>query len=68
MQKLFATQPELFVTTRELDHHALDDTEAVLDWSKIERNSQAPQPPTVFFVSFDVSLLCHRVHEFSVVV
>ena len=39
MQKTFATQPELFVTTRELDHralHALDDTEAVLDWSKIE--------------------------------
>ena len=39
MQKPFATQPELFVTARELDHralHALDDTEAVLDWSKIE--------------------------------
>ena len=39
MQKPFATQPELFVTTRELDHralHALDDTEAVLDWSEIE--------------------------------
>jgi transposase, IS5 family len=37
--KPFATQPELFVTTRELDHralHALDDTEAVLGWSKIE--------------------------------
>ena len=36
MQKPFATQPEFFVTTRELDHralHALDDTEAVLDWS-----------------------------------
>jgi len=39
MQKTFATQPELFVTTRELGHRALnatDDTEAVLDWSKIE--------------------------------
>ena len=39
MQKSFATQPELFVTTRGLDHpalHALDDTEAVIDWSKIE--------------------------------
>ena len=39
MQKPFATQPELFVIMRELDHralHALDDTEAVLDWSKIE--------------------------------
>ena len=35
MQKPFATQPELFVTTRERDHRALDDTEAVLDWSKI---------------------------------
>ena len=31
-------------------------------------NSQAPQPPTGFFVSFDVSLLGHRAHEFSVVV
>jgi len=34
MQKPFTTQPELFVTTRDLDHptlHALDDTEAVLD-------------------------------------
>ena len=39
MQKPFATQPELFVTARELDQRALDaldDTEAVLDWSKIE--------------------------------
>jgi len=33
MQKPFATQPELFVTTRERDHRALDDTEVVLDWS-----------------------------------
>jgi hypothetical protein len=29
---------------------------------------QAPQPPTGFFVSFDVSLLGHWAHEFSVVV
>ena len=39
IQKPFATQPELFVTTRELDHcalHALGDTEAVLDWPKID--------------------------------
>jgi len=39
MQKPFITQPELFVTTSDLEHpslHALDDTEAVLDWSKIE--------------------------------
>ena len=39
MQKPFTTQPELFVTTSDLEHpslHALDDTEAVLDWSKIE--------------------------------
>jgi IS5 family transposase len=39
MQKFFITQPELFVTTSELEHpslHALNDTEAVLDWSKIE--------------------------------
>ena len=38
MQKPFATQPD-FCHMRELDHpalHALDDTEAVLDWSKIE--------------------------------
>jgi len=34
MQKPFITQPELFVSTNDLDHpalHALDDTEAVLD-------------------------------------
>ena len=39
MQKPFAIQPELFVTAHEFDHralHAIDDTEAVLDWSKIE--------------------------------
>ncbi|MEO1919028.1 MAG: IS5 family transposase [Paracoccaceae bacterium] len=39
MQKPFITQPELFVSSSDLDHpalHALDDTEAVLDWSKIE--------------------------------
>ena len=39
IQKPFITQPELFVSTNDLDHpalHALDDTEAVLDWSKIE--------------------------------
>ena len=35
---------------------------------KIQGNSQAPQPPTGFFVSFDVSLLGHWAHEFSVVV
>ena len=39
MQKLFASQPELFISSTELNHpslHALDDTEAVVDWSKIE--------------------------------
>ena len=39
MQKPFATQAELFVSSSDLEHpalHALDDTEAVLDWSKIE--------------------------------
>ena len=36
MQKPFATRPKLFVITRELEHPALDDTEAVLDWSTIE--------------------------------
>ena len=39
MHKPLSTQPEPFVTTCELDHpalHALDDTEAVLDWCKIE--------------------------------
>ena len=39
MQKQFISQSELFVSTSDLDHptlHALDDTEAVLDWSKIE--------------------------------
>ena len=39
MQKPFISQPELFISAHDLDHsalHALDDTAAVLDWSKIE--------------------------------
>jgi len=39
MQNPFVSQPVLFVTMRDLEHpalHALDDTEAVLDWSKME--------------------------------
>ena len=39
MQKSFNTQPELFVNASDVDHpilHALDDTEALLDWSRIE--------------------------------
>ena len=39
MQKLFVTQAELFVSISDLEHpalYALDDTEAVLDWSKLE--------------------------------
>lgn len=39
MQKPFASQPELFISSTELNHpylHAVDDKEAVLDWSKIE--------------------------------
>ena len=39
MQKRFVTQAKLFVSSSDLKHpalHALDDTEAVLDWSKIE--------------------------------
>jgi len=40
MQKPFSTQPELFVSTSDLDHpifHSLDDTQALLDWSEIEK-------------------------------
>lgn len=39
MQKSFSTQPKLFVTASDLDHQiirSLDDTEELLDWSKIE--------------------------------
>ena len=39
MQKPFVTQAELFVSSSDLEHpalHAFDDTEAVLDLSKIE--------------------------------
>ena len=39
MQKHFVTQAEFFVSSSDLEHpalHALDDTEAVLGWSKIE--------------------------------
>jgi len=40
MQKPFATQPKLFVSSLDLSYpalHALDDTEELLDWSEIER-------------------------------
>ena len=39
MQKPFVTQADLFVSSSDLEQPALyafDDTEAVLDWSKIE--------------------------------
>ena len=39
MQKPFTTQPELFVTSADLEHpslQGLDGAEAVLDWSKLE--------------------------------
>ena len=39
MQKPFVPQAELFVSSSDLEHpalHALDNTEAVWDWSKIE--------------------------------
>ena len=39
MQKSFITQPELFIAASDLNHpilHSLDDTEALLDWSRIE--------------------------------
>ncbi|ORU92053.1 MAG: hypothetical protein A6F70_01860 [Cycloclasticus sp. symbiont of Bathymodiolus heckerae] len=40
MQKPFSTQPDLFVSTADLEHpilHSLDDTEALLEWSEIEK-------------------------------
>jgi len=40
MQKSFTTQPELFVSSIDLNHpvlHALDDTEALLDWTQVEQ-------------------------------
>ena len=39
MQKPFSTQPELFVTSADLEHpslQGLDGAEAVLDWAKLE--------------------------------
>ena len=39
LSKTFNTQPESFLLASDLDHsilHSLDDTEALLDWSKIE--------------------------------
>ncbi len=39
MQKSFTTQPEMFVCAAELDHptlHALEDAQALLEWSEIE--------------------------------
>ena len=40
MQKPFSTQPELFITSAELEHASLqrlDGAEAVLDWVKLEQ-------------------------------
>ena len=40
MQKPFSTQPELFVTSADLEHPSLqgfEGAEAVLDWSKLEQ-------------------------------
>jgi IS5 family transposase len=40
MQKKFTTQPPLFVHSSDFDHpilHGLDDAEAVIDWSELER-------------------------------
>lgn len=40
MQKSFIAQPALFISTAALEHpilHALDDTEALLEWSNIEK-------------------------------
>ena len=39
MQKSFTTQPELFVSSADLNHpvlHTLDNTEALLDWRQVE--------------------------------
>ena len=41
MQNPFVSQPGLFVTTSDLEQlapHALDATEAVLGWSKLEQS------------------------------
>jgi IS5 family transposase len=40
MQKSFSTQTQLFISATDIDHpilRSLDDTEALLDWSRIER-------------------------------
>jgi len=39
MQKPYSTQPELFVTSADIEHpslQGLDGAEAVLDWAKLE--------------------------------
>ena len=40
MQKKFTTQPPLFIHSADFDHpilHGLDEAEAVIDWSVLER-------------------------------
>ena len=40
MQKKFTTQPTLFIHSADFDHpilHGLDEAEAVIDWSVLER-------------------------------
>jgi hypothetical protein len=43
-----------------MKNYPLDLNENVKNYTLKSSNSQAPQPPTGFFVSFDVSLLGHR--------
>jgi IS5 family transposase len=40
MKKAFSTQPELFITSADLEHaslQGLDGAEAILDWVKLEQ-------------------------------
>ena len=40
MQKLFSTQPKLFITSADLEHvslQGLDSVEAILDWVKLKQ-------------------------------
>ena len=60
MQKPFSTQPELFITSADLEHaslQGLDGAEAVLDWVKARTNHgqnlcQKDWPPELSIADF----------------
>jgi hypothetical protein len=69
MQKPFSTQPELFITSADLEHASLqmlEGAEAILDWEKAGKNHgrnlcQQDWPPELFIADFTPSVTAGHV-------